>query len=348
MMARLLLSALAMLAFVLPSESFLQQAPVAGYHLTLRNRVLLMNRNTDESSRHRGNRKWRRPNHRGKKPHRRRTARDVLDLARLDDSTAHLLRQEPSELDPSQITTLIQQWSHYRKIDERVPRRIEDLVKILVSIQNGEGCQETGNILSIKTYNALLNAWACAALFRTGGDRVAAAQRATVLLRMMQERYDEAVRLGQPNGLIQPDRWSFATVLHVVCRVEGSVTARRLLAWMEMLHDSGRNTQARPSKNDYMQVLDSYLNYKGSRRAILIEGFISHLGHRSVQDPILVLPDTLSYNIAIKAWCDERKKGLPGRQVAEHADRILELMKNDAKGLCRPDVVTYSSKCMME
>jgi PPR repeat family len=47
------------------------------------------------------------------------------------------------------------------------------------------------------------------------------------------------------------------------------------------------------------------------------------------------LPNTLCYNIVIKTWIRQRR----GREAAEHADRLLEEMKDSEN--CRPDVVTY-------
>lgn len=336
-----LLAAFAVVLYPSPAETFVTSRPKpSGAIFPLsRNRILLSKRNTDENSSHKRNNKS------GKRPHRRSRPYRESDLLKLDRSTQYLLNQDHSSIDPTAVTLHIEQWSQYRKQDPRVPWKIEELLQILVRMQT-DATSPYVNCLDIKQYNTLLDAWACAALFRTAPDPTFAAQRAVEVLRMMQAQYEEYDHHGnhRHQQTIQPDSWSFSTVLHVVCRIEGCLVARRVLAWMEMLSDSGRNPLARPSKHSYWQVLDSYMRYNGTRRAPLIEGFIAHAGHRSLQDEHLKLPDTLSYNIAIKAWCDERKKGLPGRQVAEHADRILDIMKSDTTGLCKPDVVTYSSE----
>jgi hypothetical protein len=193
--------------------------------------------------------------------------------------------------------------------------------------------------ITIDLYNKLLDAWACAAHFRTIPDPTQASQRAREILVTLQENYEQQRLTTSASSstvlLLKPDAESFRIVLRLVSRTEGAWTARRCLAWMEYLAKSGKNLDAAPGRSQYIQVLDAYARLQTPQAGILAEAFLRHL--QFVQQPV----DTLCYNIAIKAWT----KGITGgnrREAAEHADRILEEMKASEYGL--QDVVTYACK----
>ena len=190
-------------------------------------------------------------------------------------------------------------------------------------------------------YNKLLDAWACAALFRTVPHPVTASQRAREILVTLQQNYDDQQRVAGPSDddqiqALQPNAESFRIVLYCVAKVEGALMARRFLAWMEYLHKSGNSTVL-PTRSHYIQVLDAYARMRNNNNAgVLAEAFLRHMQVLGVQ-PV----DTLCYNIAIKAWTKAAGRN-NRRTAAEHADRILEEMK--ASENCQPDVVTYACK----
>eukprot|EP00977_Amphora_coffeiformis_P001945 scaffold370_cov176-Amphora_coffeaeformis.AAC.22 len=196
---------------------------------------------------------------------------------------------------------------------------MEALLKRLLQEEQEQGRKD---LVGISIYNSLLDAWACAALFKTHG--VPASQRAREILVTLQETYEQQQGGGDH---LQPDQKSFDVVLHAVTRTEGPLVARRLLAWKEHLYKTGKNKHAQPKHADYVLVLDAYSNSRNENAGSLAEGLLAHMKAMGND------PDTYCYNVAIKAWTRSKR----GREAAEHAERVLEEM--DAE----PDIFTYAT-----
>jgi hypothetical protein len=240
-------------------------------------------------------------------------------------TSKHILRQKPGSLVKGkwhELVSMLKAWSKYRKSEPEAPVMIEKLIKRLLDEQRaGNNEVET----DIELYNILLDSWACAALFRTDTNPVLASQRAREILVLLQETFEESI---SENKSLQPDAESFDVVFHVVNKIEGPTIARRILAWMEHLYQKEKNEHAKPLKKHYIMLLDAYSNCRDGNAGQLAEGVIRHMkatGH--------VQPDTLCYNIAIKAWIKAKR----GRESAEHAHQLLEEME------APKDIVTYSS-----
>ena len=279
-----------------------------------------------------------------------------------------------------ELVSMFQAWSKYVKIDGDAPWIMERILKRLVDERRAgkEELESTTSpsastistlgalteIIDIDMYNQVLDAWACAALFRTQRSQIGrehslrndksksltrgtspsttntenmASQRAREILVSLQEMYEL-----EGDEKLLPNEESFRLVFHVVLRMEGVHMARRVLAWMEYLVNKGRNKNARPNRGQYIQVLDGYANCRHENAGQLAEGFLRHMNITADMPP-----DTLCYNMAIKAWvqsgksCGSSKSGQPrqhrGREAAEHADQIFAEM--DAP----KDIVTYAS-----
>lgn len=245
-----------------------------------------------------------------------------------------------------QVVSLIGAWSSRARHHETATIQIESLLKLLVDHKR----LGNNNIeISIDLYNKLLDAWACNALFGLSDHPHLASKRTREILLHLQESYETG-------DDVYPDSKSFGIVLHCVCRVEGALVARRLLAWMEYLSKTGKNSAATPIRSDYIMILDCYSNMDTPNSAILAEGFIRHMNslqlhiraldtNLSKEHEAIHLPDTYCYNILLKTW---NKKVIAnprqGRHIAEQADRILEEMKMQNSDRCKPDLVTYASK----
>lgn len=238
-----------------------------------------------------------------------------------------------------EVVSLVNAWSFFQKDEGQAPAQMEALLKVLVE-ERGAG--NTAVELTIDLYNRLLDAWACAALFRTIEHPEKASQRAREILVMLQENYEHESCVSRRRNpaescdVLKPNTESFNAVLHVVIRTEDILTARRLLAWMEYLHKSGKNVNAKPSRSAYIQILDAYAKTQSPQSGVLAEAFLRHMKHQDLN-----LPNTLCYNIAIKAWTSQRFRG---REAAEHADRILEEMKGVDCEFFRPDIVSFGCK----
>jgi hypothetical protein len=246
----------------------------------------------------------------------------------LERTTDSLINTEPGSLIKGkwhELTSMLFAWSAYVKSNAEAPLRMEAILKRLHE-ERRAGNEEA--VADIEMYNRLLDAWACAALFKTQPDPQIASQRAREILVLLQETYEQ-----QGVDELMPDAESFNLVLHAVCRTEGPTIARRLLALMEYLHRSGKNPNAKPSQQDYTSVLMAYTKPQFQRgnakqnAGALVEGFLRHMNMTGIT------PNTYHYNLAIKAW--SKSKG--GREAAEHADRILEEMQ------APKDIVTYAS-----
>jgi PPR repeat len=173
-----------------------------------------------------------------------------------------------------------------------------------------------------------------------------ATQRAREILVQLQENFERATGDGQhpqqvrsldmtsrDHGVaapaaVQPNEDSFSMVFDAVLKVEGPTVSRRLLAWMEYIYRMGRNDAAQPVRKYYVRLLNAYANSRSDNAGTLAEGVLRHMNRTG-----LVAPDTVCYNIAIKAWTRSKR----GREAAEHADRILDEMP------VPKDLVTYST-----
>jgi hypothetical protein len=102
------------------------------------------------------------------------------------------------------------------------------------------------------------------------------------------------------NNIIQPNEESFAMVFDVVLKVEGISAARRLLAWMEytskMMNNNNSNAAKPIIRKFYIRILNAYANSRDVKAGILAEGLLRHM------NKIGEIPNTVCYNIAIKAW----------------------------------------------
>lgn len=260
----------------------------------------------------------------------------------LEQATKLLCSNQPGTLIDGkwhQVVSLFNAWSSLSKRHESAPVYMETLLKMLVEERNaGNNDVE----ITIELYNSLLDAWACAALFKMTIPQERASQRVREILVVLQENHERG-------DLLSPNKISFNIVFHCACRIEGALVARRLLAWMEYLIKSGKNIAAKPIRSDYIMILDTYAKYNGKNVATLTEGFIRHMNSEEVRDTVglseFKLPDTYCYNILLKAW--NKQVGMnkrQGRDAAEQADRILEEMKERDLDYCRPDLITYASK----
>jgi hypothetical protein len=234
-----------------------------------------------------------------------------------------------------EVVSLINAWTAYQKDCSEAPVRMEALLSVLISERNAGN---TNVVIAIDLYNKIMDAWACAAIFATVRNPILASQRIHEMLLGLQESYEMAPSARD----LKPNTESFHVALHVVCKVEGVLVARRLLAWMEHLYRSGKNLDARPTRSHYMQTLDAYARLNSPQASLLAEAFLRHMKYQNITDAP-PLPDTLCYNIVIKSWSRHRR----GREAAEHADRILEEMKESSVEHYRPDVVTYGSTCFL-
>jgi hypothetical protein len=240
-----------------------------------------------------------------------------------------------------ELTSILTAWSAFSKKDPQAPVQMEALLKRLWQ-EHASG--NTPAMPTIELYNTVLDAWACAALFKTQQTQqqpnqqqqnqntqnqqqnfCQASQRAREILVCLQETYEETKQTA-----LQPNAASFNLVMHVVCRTEGALIARRLLAWQEYLHKSGKNEFAKPTRNDYLLVLDAYAVSRDDNAGQLAEGFVRHMWHSAI-----VQPDTFCYNVAIKAWYTSKR----GRESAEHCHRILDEMPATVP----KDLITYAS-----
>ena len=255
----------------------------------------------------------------------------------LNQATNNLLLSPPGTLVKGkwhQVVSMLKAWRDITS-GTTAPLRMEALVKRLVE-EKRAGNREV--VLTVQLYNRILDAWACAAL---QNHSVKASQRAREILVLLQETYEQQQQQQQQQTsndvvvddellLLQPNQESFQIVLHCVCKTEGAIIARRILAWMEHLYKFNKNAAAKPSKEAMILILDAYANSGEANAGVLAEAFMRHM-----QITADIQPDTLCYNIAIKAYSRSVVGG--SRQSAEQADRILSEMKT------LPDLVTYST-----
>jgi hypothetical protein len=304
---------------------------------------------------------------------------NAFEIQYLETATRSLLNNTVGSLSEMgkwhQVVSLLMAWSKYAKQYPEAPVLMQLLLQRLVEEKRISNPENSNSIeITVDMYNAVIDAWICAAFFQQQSiSPQLASQRAREILSSMQDDYEQSVINNDDmyrtiSMSPSPNLTSFSLVLHCVCRIEGAFVARRVLAWMEYLTKSGKNVEARPIRNDYIMVLDSYGSLRDKNTPQLTEGFIRHMNamysntyHKLLQptttattvanerfnDDVLLLPDTYCYNILLKSWNKQvfYSDGRGGRVVAEQADRILEEMKGSGLPHCQPDLVTYS--CML-
>jgi hypothetical protein len=291
-----------------------------------------------------------------KKPFRRKNSYNIeLKLQWLQQATDQLVQHSRSTGSLSEgkwheAISLFHAWASFRREpDTDAPYQMETLLNVLINERNITG---NANIdITIDTYNKVLDAWACSALFNAMPNPIVAPQRVHEILVALQENYEQSTHSSIPIYLpnnnnatdvsiilpIKPNEESFHIALHVLCKVEGVMVARRLLAYMEHLHRNGKNIDAKPLRSHYMQILDAYAKLDSYQSCTLSEAFLRHVKHVNDKSFDVPLPDTLCYNIVMRAWSRQRR----GREAAEHADRLLDEMKETKSKHCRPDIITY-------
>lgn len=237
----------------------------------------------------------------------------------LRDATDEILEKEPGTLKKGkwhELVSMIKAWSKFSKMDPEAPVVVERLIKRLHD-ERIAGNEEAR--VDINIYNSLLDAWCCVGLFATKSNTnqstgfvispSTASQRAREILVHLQENYEESIgpstniaNLPDENTgdgsiySIKPNEESFSLVFDVVLKVEGVSAARRLLAWMEHVSKSERNDLAKPGIKYYIRILNAYANSRDENAGNLAEGILRHM------EKIGETPETVCYNIAIKAW----------------------------------------------
>jgi hypothetical protein len=106
-------------------------------------------------------------------------------------------------------------------------------------------------------------------------------------------------------------------------RTEGALIARRLLAWMEYLHKSGKNEYALPTRNDtYLLVWTRTPIVRDDNAGQLAEGFIRHMWQQH-SATVQQIPF-----VTIKAWYTAKHV----EKSAEHRHRILDEIPSTLQG----------------
>jgi hypothetical protein len=236
----------------------------------------------------------------------------------LQRTTTTLLETTPGSLVKGkwhELVSMINAWSRRLEDDPNAPLLLEQLLKRVIDEQRAGNreCSPTTDL-----YNYVIDAWAAT----TSEHGRAASRRARQILHLLQQTHDV-----EQDPERRPNAHSFLTVLKAAAKTEKAPVARETLRWMEQLYSSGRNPDAKPTISAYVTVLDAFSNSGMEDAGDWAEEVLKQMHATGI------VPSTLCYNIAIKAWIKSRR----GRQSAEHAERILEEMQSPA------DVVTYSS-----
>ena len=210
---------------------------------------------------------------------------------------------------------MIKAWSKFSKMDPEAPVFVERLIK-RVHDERIAGNDEAR--VDTNVYNLLLDAWCCVGLFGTNykkqsktnqsGGFIAspstASRRAREILVHLQENYEDSIAPTTNSTNLQysikPNEESFGLVFDLVLKVEGVASARRVLAWMEYVSKSEKNNLAKPTLKYYIRILNAYANSRKDNAGHLAEGMLRHM------EKIGETPETVCYNIAMKAWTKGR------------------------------------------
>lgn len=221
----------------------------------------------------------------------------------LRKATNEILEKEPGTLNKGkwhELVSMVKAWSKFSKIDPEAPVVMEKLIKRLHD-ERIAGNEDA--IADIDLYNTLLDAWCCVALFssnykgRSNAEFIAspvyASRRARDILVQLEDNSE------QNEALAKPNEQSFGLVYDVIFKVEGAYAAREFLAWIEEI--SGSNERARLSYKYYMKLLNAFANSGDEKAGYHAEELVRHMERIGLE------PDTICYNIALKAWTKGKK-----------------------------------------
>jgi hypothetical protein len=195
----------------------------------------------------------------------------------------------------------------------------------------------TRSLVDSVSYNIVINAWAKSNSTRTKNHGSYAATRAENLLLEMQKHY--------VNGCdnVRPTLISFTSVIHAWSRISSKDVdaAQRATDILDLLEQSSKlDDKLRPNAYTFHAVMNAWSNSTLPNAAQRVEYFLDQMIERFTAGDKELMPSTISFSIAIKAWTrtDDRGNGTKALALLDH---MLTLSK---KGYpTAPDIVTLNS-----
>ena len=184
------------------------------------------------------------------------------------------------------------------------------------------------------SYSGVLHAWAGASSLSTP----IATERVEQILSHL-----ERLSADSTKDSLRPNSFMYTTAMHAhsrSCKADAPEKCLALLDKMELLADSGKNPDARPTVHAYGAAINAF--------AKLYADYSTLRGIGVKADEILlrmktrnIAVGTFVYNSVIIAWANSRHPHASAR-----AEEIVEEMKNSRSSIAAPDISTYNSLIM--
>jgi len=194
---------------------------------------------------------------------------------------------------------------------------------------------------NIRTYNAVMNAWAQARV-KISGER--AEQIFSKVRALSQSSNDPYIQLNQKSFNIAIHAWS-------KCKERGSAKkAENILEIMEQDYESGRNKNAKPDNISYTSVLTAWANSNEKVSARRAEELLERMEQLYCEQDEEELgsfsnrkewPDTISYNAVLNVYAKSEE-----RDAGERCERLFQKMEylyRMGNENVKPDLVSYNS-----
>mmetsp|Transcript_8400 Transcript_8400/g.15860 ORF Transcript_8400/g.15860 Transcript_8400/m.15860 type:complete len:697 (-) Transcript_8400:215-2305(-) len=204
----------------------------------------------------------------------------------------------------------------------------------LRKLQNNPNTQ---SLVDSVSYNIVINAWAKSDSTRRKNHRSFAAMRAENLLLEMQNHY--------ANGCdhLRPTLVSFTSVIHAWSRISSKDVdaAQRATDILDLLDQSSKlDDDLRPNAYTFHAVMNAWSNSTLPNAAQNVEYFLNRMIEQYSDGDKGMMPSTISFSIAIKAWARTDARGNAAKALAL-LDHMLILSERGYP--TAPDIATFNS-----
>lgn len=195
--------------------------------------------------------------------------------------------------------------------------------------------------ISARLYSIALKAWAYS------GDEYCG-QRAEAILNRMEERWKKYSNFSPSHRDFEkarPDTRCYNLTLHALsqCReADATVRAEQLVGKMEKMSKADPNSTVRPQTSTYNNLMNTYSSRIGEygigQRA---EDILLGMAEKNKDGNFSIHPDTLSFNIVLKAWLNSGESGYESAIRAEQLLRLMAKLEQSGHDYVRPDAISF-------
>ena len=242
-------------------------------------------------------------------------------IFRINGALKHM--EESSIISPDSLSYNSLLYAHSMQRSKNSAKQCEDFLRNMQRNPNRKMLVDT------VSYNIVINAWG-------KSNDTHAANRATMILREMQERYTD----GQVG--IKPNLISFTSVINAWSRVSASdiEASQRAEEIFNLLNElSALDSDLRPNAFTFHAIMNAFSNSSLPGTATRAQQFLDKMFQQYKEGDRMSKPNRISFAICIKAWTGDDERG---KSQKAHA-LLAQMQKLHKEGFdTRPDIGTFN------